>query len=261
MNPILGEISLFGATRPIGGYGLAVTFGILVTAAIAARAAHRAKEDVGATIATIGYATMAGFAGAFLLFAIVEAVRTGNVLAILDHGGLVFYGAVPTGLLATVLAARSFELPWLKIVDLSIPGIAMGHALGRIGCFLGGCCYGAEWHGPWAAIATHPLAASAHPPVPRHPVQLYESLGLLVLAAIFASIKPNKVGDGGRALAYVGAYAVLRTSMEQLRDDGVRGVYFGFSTSTLISLSLLAVAVVLGTRLRARRSGAPSEAA
>lgn len=254
MEPILTEISLFGVTRPIGGYGLAVTLGILVSAGIAARTAHRAHEDVGATIATIGYATMAGFAGALVLFAIVEWARTGNPLAVLDHGGLVFYGAVPTALVAVVLAGRSFGLPWLKIVDLSIPGIAMGHALGRIGCFLGGCCFGAEWHGPWAAIATHPLAASAHPSVPRHPVQLYESLGLLLLAALFVFVKPARVGDGGRALSYVALYAILRFSMEQLRADTIRGVFFGLSTSMMISLALFAGAVILGLRVHRARA-------
>jgi phosphatidylglycerol:prolipoprotein diacylglycerol transferase len=256
VDPILTELSLFGVTRPIGGYGLAVTLGILVSAGIAARAAYRAREDVGATIATIGYATMAGFAGALLLFAIVEWARTGNPLAVLDHGGLVFYGAVPTALAAVVLAARAFQLPWMKIVDLSIPGIAMGHALGRIGCFLGGCCFGAEWDGPWAAIATHPLAASAHPSVPRHPVQLYESLGLLVLAGTFTFVKPDRVGDGGRALSYVALYAVLRFSMEQLRADTIRGVFFGLSTSMGISLALFFAAVAMGLRVhRARAAG------
>lgn len=241
-------------TRPIGGYGLAVTLGILVSAAIAARAAHRAKEDVGATIATIGYATMAGFAGAFLLFAIVEWARTGDPLAVLEHGGLVFYGAVPTALAAVVISGRAFGLPWLKIVDLSIPGIAMGHALGRIGCFLGGCCFGAEWNGPWAAIATHPLAASAHPSVPRHPVQLYESLGLLLLAGVFVFVRPSRVGDGARALSYVALYAILRFSMEQLRADTIRGVFFGLSTSMMISLALLGGALALGLRVRRARA-------
>lgn len=253
MHPILAELSLFGVSRPIGGYGVAVTLGLLVTAAILGRAAERSRLDVGATIATIGYATVAGFAGAFALFALVEAVRTGDPFAVRDHGGLVFYGAVPTALLAVVLAARSFALPWLRIVDLGVPGLALGHALGRIGCFLGGCCYGAPWHGPWAALATHPLAAAAHPAVPRHPVQLYEALGLVALAAAFTLRRPDTVGDGGRALAYVAAYAALRLGIEQLRDDAVRGVFGGLSTSTLISLALLAAATVGAIRLQAGR--------
>ena len=209
---------------------------------------------MGATIATIGYVTMAGFSGAFLLYAIVEWARTGEPLAGLEHGGLVFYGAVPTGLGALVLASRSFRLPWLKIVDLSIPGIAMGHALGRVGCFLGGCCFGAEWHGPWSATATHPLAASAHPSVPRHPVQLYEALGLLVLAAIFTFVPARRVGDGGRALAYLMSYAVLRFTVEQLRADTIRGVFGGLSTSMLISLGLFATGAVLGARVARART-------
>lgn len=263
VHPIVIEITAFGATRPIGGYGLAVAIGVLVSAALAARAARRIRADVGAVIAAIGYTTMASFAGAFALFWLVTAVQTGDPLAIRSGGGLVFYGAVPTGLLASYVAARGFELPWLRLLDLSIPGIAAGHALGRVGCFLGGCCYGLPWDGPLAVTATHELAPAAHPPVPRHPVQLYEAVGLMALAFAFAVVPARRIGDGGRALVYVALYAVLRFAVELLRGDALRGVWMlGASTSQLVSIASFCVALVLAVRVwRARRAPpAPSTA-
>lgn len=254
MHPIVTEISLFGTTRPIGGYGLAVAIGVVVAAVVTARSAERIRADVGAVIAAIGYTTMGSFLGAFLLFWLVTAIQTGDPLAIRNGGGLVFYGAVPTGLAASYFAARGFRLPWLRLLDLSIPGIAAGHALGRLGCFLGGCCYGVAWDGPLAVTATDPLSPAAHPPVPRHPVQLYEAFGLLVLAFAFALAPKKKIGDGGRALTYVALYAVLRFSVELLRGDALRGVWGIASTSQLVSVSLFVLAVILGARvLRDRR--------
>lgn len=253
MHPIVAEIELFGVVRPIGGYGLAVALGVLVSGFLVGRAAYLSKLDVGAVIAGLGYTCGAGFVGAYAFFVLVEALRTGDPMSGVRTGGLVFYGAVPTGALAAYLSARGFKLPFARIMDLSVPAIAAGHALGRIGCFLGGCCFGCEWHGPWAATYTDPMAPAAHPPVPRHPVPLYEALGLVILAFVFALVPMKRVGDGHRALAYVAAYAVLRFSVELLRGDAVRGLVLGLvSTSQLVSLVFFVVAAIGLARLRVR---------
>jgi phosphatidylglycerol:prolipoprotein diacylglycerol transferase len=245
VHPIVAELEIFGVVRPIGGYGVAVALGVLVSGILVGRAAWLSKLDVGAVIAGLGYTCGAGFAGAYLFFVIVEALRTGDPMTGIRSGGLVFYGAVPTGALAAYLSARGFALPFRRIVDLAIPGIAAGHALGRIGCLLGGCCFGAEWHGPWAITYTHPLAPAAHPSVPRHPVPLYESLGLVILAFVFALAPMKHVGDGRRALTYVAAYAVLRFSIEFLRGDAARGLVLGLvSTSQLVSLTFFVLAAI-----------------
>ena len=253
MHPIVYELEVFGITRPIGGYGVMVALGVLVTGLMVGRAAYLSKLDVGAVIAGIGYTCGAGFAGAYLLFVIVEAFRTGDPTSGFRTGGLVFYGAVPTGVLAAYLSSRGFGLPFLRVVDLAVPAIAAGHALGRIGCLLGGCCFGCEWHGPWAITYTDPMAPASHPSVPRHPVPLYEAFGLIVLALAFALWPMKRVGDGRRALAYVALYAVLRFSVELLRGDAVRGLAFGLvSTSQLVSLAFFALAIVGLARIARR---------
>lgn len=251
MNPIVYEVHAFGVTRPIGGYGLAVAIGMLVTAAFAVRAAMRARLDVGAVIACAGYTIAGGLAGAWLTFVAVEWARTGSpTTALASGGGLVFYGAVPGGLLAAYLGARGLGVPFARTIDLVVPGIAAGHAIGRIGCFLGGCCFGAPHDGPLSVIFTDPIAPASHPAVPRHPVQLYESAGLVALAFFFALVPIGKT-DGARALAYVIAYGVLRFFTESLRGDAIRGVWGPLSTSQAISIAAVALAaLVLFVRVR-----------
>ncbi len=258
MLPIVYELHLFGVSRPIGGYGLMVSLGVLATGFLAARAAHHAKEDWGAVIACIGYATLPSFLCAGALFYLVEIVRTCFDLSeALSHGpGLVFYGAVPGAVLGTYYAARWLRVPWWKMVDLSVPAIAVGHALGRVGCLLGGCCFGAEWHGPWAVTATDPISPMAHPTVPRHPVQLYESLGLVLIAMVFAATPLEAKwlgppGSGRRLSIYAIAYGILRFVVEGFRGDGVRGVFFGgVSTSQLVSIGVIAIGVAGIVRAR-----------
>lgn len=250
MYPIVTEVELFGVHRPIGGYGLAVAIGVFLSCALIGRVAYRQRADVGATIATLGYSAGAGFLGSYLMFAAVEWARTGDPLQGFRTGGLVFYGAVPGVAIASYLSARSFALPYLRILDLSAPAIAAGHAIGRVGCLLGGCCFGAEYHGPFAITYTNPLAPAAHPSVPRYPTPLYESFGLIVLSFVFALVPVKHVGSGQRVLMYAASYAVLRFLVETTRGDAIRGLFFGLSTSQLSSIALLVFALAMIVRQR-----------
>ncbi|MBN8616111.1 MAG: prolipoprotein diacylglyceryl transferase [Deltaproteobacteria bacterium] len=250
MLPIVYELHLFGTTRPIGGYGLMVSLGVIATGFLSARAAHHAKEDWGGVIAAIGYATIPSFLTAGALYYLVEFVRSGfSIEQAIAHGpGLVFYGAVPGAAIGSYVAAKWLRVPWWKMVDLSVPAIAVGHALGRMGCLLGGCCFGAEWHGPWAVTATDPMSPMSHPSVPRHPVQIYEAIGLTLIALVFAAIPLDQKwigapGSGRRLSLYAIVYGLLRFVVEGFRGDGVRGVFFGglVSTSQLVSMGVIAL--------------------
>lgn len=256
MRPVLFEIAFAGVVRPVGGYGVAVVLGMLLTGILTVRAASRARQDVGAVAAVCGYTVGAGLVGAWLAHLAVEWARTGTAShALASGGGLVFYGAVPTGALAAWLGARGLGVSFAKMVDLAVPGIAAGHALGRMGCFFGGCCFGAPTTGPFAVAFTHPLAPAAHPPVPRHPVQLYEAAGLLLLAMAFAVV-PIRRADGRRALGYVIAYGALRFVTEMLRGDASRGLWGVLSTSQIVAIVFASAAALVLGRLRARGLGA-----
>lgn len=262
MDPIVTVLRLGDVERVVGSYGVMLTVAIFVAAGITLRAAHRARMDVGATIAAIGFTALGAAAGSWLLFVAVEWGRTGSPLEALSRPGLVFFGAPLGGAAALWLACRKLGLPAARLMDLSVPALPAAHAMGRLGCFLGGCCYGEPWSGPWSVVYTHPLAPAAHPPVPRHPTPLYESAALLSLALIFALWPLGRVGTGRRLLAYLAAYGGLRVVTELFRGDRVRGVYLDgtVSTSQIIGALLLLGSLAAIVVLRRRSVATPGDA-
>lgn len=245
MDPIVTILHIGDHEQPIASYGLMLSIAMLVGGTLTARAAWRAGLDVGAVIASLGFAITGGLAGSYLLFVAVEWIRTGSPFPALTSGGLVFFGAPLGGGLALFFAARAFAIPLGRLADVAIHALPAAHALGRVGCLLGGCCFGRPWDGPWAITYTNPIAPAAYPPIPRHPTPLYESALLLALALALAAWPHQRVGSGRRVLAYLAGYGTIRIVMETFRGDSVRGLVLGVvSTSQIIG-----AVVVLGAAL------------
>jgi len=246
VDPIVTIVRIGEVARPIGSYGVMMVLAVLVGSTLAVRAAARARLDTGLVIATLGYTCTAAAAGAFGLFFAVTWIETGTPAGAMEQPGLVFFGAPILGGIALYASCRSFRLPFGTLLDLGTPAIATAHALGRLGCFLGGCCYGAPSSGAWAVIYTHPLAPASHPSIPRHPAPLYEAAGLLFLALVFAAVPHTRIGRGRRLLVYGLLYGLLRFVVELFRGDAVRGIYFAgaLSTSQLIAILLSLVAIL-----------------
>ncbi|MCA9606724.1 MAG: prolipoprotein diacylglyceryl transferase [Myxococcales bacterium] len=268
MHPLVGVLEMGEVARPIGSYGVSVSLGLFVASALAVRAAHRAGQDEGRTIAAIAIAIGLGFASAWLTFLVVERVRTGTFDALAHGGGLVVLGAIPGGALALWIARRGLRLDALRILELSLPGVAAGHAIGRIGCFLGGCCFGrvtddgfplAVRFPAWSPASemqfrTGALAGPGLESLPVHPTQLYEAFGSLAIAAFLAwYVLPRKRFDGMVLLAFLALYSVLRFVLEFWRADD-RGGMGGLSTSQLISLGVVAACAAICRALWARRT-------
>ncbi len=245
MNPIFTVLEFGTLSRPIGGYGLMMTVGVVVGVALMICALRRAGDDVGAGIAALGFVAMGALGGAWLLYVLVEAHRTGSPMPAMQRGGLVFFGAPLGAVVALFIVRRALHIRLGRYLDLSIPAIPAAHAMGRIGCLLGGCCYGEPYAGALSIVYTHPLAPAAHPAIPRHPVPLYEAGGLIFIALVFALWPRAGVGRAGRFAAYFAAYAALRLGMEQFRGDTVRGLHMGgqVSTSEVVSTVVLALTV------------------
>ncbi len=151
-------------------------------------------------------------------------------------GGFVFYGGLIFGalylLIYTVLLRR---FGW-QHVYLFLPGLALGHGVGRIGCFLAGCCYGKESDLLWS-IHMHG--------VDRHPVQLYEALSLFAIAGLLHW----QIGRGQKSLSvllsYIVSYSVVRFFMEYFRGDLVRGIHwFNLSSSQIVSIVLIVSSII-----------------
>lgn len=242
MHPVLSTLDWDGHARPLGSYGACLALAIMLAACLTLRACVRAGLDAGAIIASLGISVAAGFVGAYACFVGVSWLNGASLHDALTHPGLVFYGGACCAAFAFACSARALSVPALQALDLAAPALPLAHALGRVGCFLGGCCYGAPSSLPWAVTYTHALAPASHMHLARHPWPLYEAACLLLLGLLFWLWPARRTGSGERFAFYVAAYGGLRLLLEPLRGDGVRGLYFhgALSTSQLIAaLSLL----------------------
>lgn len=151
------------------------------------------------------------------------------------QGGLVFYGGFVGATLAMLVFARRHSLSLLALTDLIVVSLPFAHALGRIGCFLHGCCYGrrlAGWPGvcfpygslPWEDHVDHGwILPQATRSLPVHPVQLYEALFNLLLFGLVLRLYGRRRRRGRVTGVYLVCYAVGRFLLEFLRGDHAAG--------------------------------------
>jgi phosphatidylglycerol:prolipoprotein diacylglycerol transferase len=238
------------------------TFGLLLAVAYLAalwwliREGRREDLDVDA-LTSLGFWAIAGaIVGARALMivrALAEYAAAPSQLfsrSVLTSAGDFYGGFIGALLAAGIFFRRHPQLPFWRAADLCGPAIALGQAIGRIGCFMAGDDYGRPTHLPWGVAFTDPDAArigGAPLGVPLHPVQLYESAVCLVLFVLLVRLTRRKRFDGEVILAYTLAYAIARFVIEYLRGDADRGFVFGglLSTSQFIAAILGPVAVVL----------------
>jgi len=158
----------------------------------------------------------------------------------------------------------------LKGVDIAGMVIPVGLFFGRMGCFLGGCCFGIESDSAFALVFPpgssasreqheHGLLSSVNlPSLPVVPAQLFEAIGCLAIAAFcMLWLRPRKRFDGQLMLVFLMLYAALRFTLEFFRADD-RGDFGWFTTSQWISIAIVAFCSVMWPRLRARAVSAMS---
>lgn len=157
-------------------------------------------------------------------------------------GGFVFYGGLIFGLLFYLLYSFYLQKFDFRRTYLLAPGLIFGHAIGRVGCFLTGCCYGSQCDLPWKILLDG---------VYRHPVQLYEALGLFVLGFLSLRWIGHKEAHRNVIINYLLYYSAIRFTVEFFRGDEVRGIYWlSLSTSQFISITLFAIALFFKVKRR-----------
>jgi formylglycine-generating enzyme required for sulfatase activity len=264
VNPIAFEVPVPGGAREVGSYGLFFALAVLIGGAVFVRGTQRRGLDTGRVFVVLAAALGGGFVGATFLHAIVglltqigRAAPDASFALLL--AGRVYLGGVVVGGLFASWVARRLELARLALADAAALALPIGHAVGRIGCFLGGCCYGAPWDGPLSVVATDPRAPAAHPSVARHPWPLYEAAASLTIAAVVAALRARR--PGLRAGAYLALYGSARVALEPLRGDVTRGVFAGVSTSQILGVAIAAAGMALGVRALRRASASPPRGA
>lgn len=146
-------------------------------------------------------------------------------------GGFVFLGGFLGGILFTLLLGLMVPSLGAQRMQFTLVPLLWAHVIGRIGCFLAGCCYGIESSLPWS-IHMHGLD--------RHPVQLYEALGLAGLALLL-----QKKWSQGLLINYLLGYGLLRWSLEWYRGDELRGLAGGQSSSQWVSIGMIILGLIM----------------
>ena len=162
-------------------------------------------------------------------------IASGNYSGFSD-AGLVYYGGLIGGVAGALTAIKLNKYDFTIYVNAIAPCIPLGHAFGRIGCLLAGCCYGQHYEG---CLAVHSVFAD--PQETLFPIQAAESICNIILfvVLILYTQKPRK---GLQSLAiYLALYSVIRFVLEFFRGDLVRGIYWRLSASQWISVLLIAV--------------------
>jgi phosphatidylglycerol:prolipoprotein diacylglycerol transferase len=185
--------------------------------------------------------------GAKVLYFIVELPTLIAHPALFKYaltGGFVFYGGFIGGIAAAIIYTRAYKLPIWDFADLSAPSITLGHSLGRMGCFMAGCCYGAPTQSSWGIMFNNSPFAPRD--VLLHPVQLYESAGNLFILAILFVFSKYSHKKGNTFALYMILYGVQRYILEFFRNDS-RGAVGFFSTSQFISIFILLWGILIFT--------------
>lgn len=255
---------IFGFTLP--GYGMSLGIGVLVSYGLAGWLGTRSRLGNDHATTLYLFAGLGAVAGSRLLQLVVERHRftDGIINGLMRPEGGIWYGALLGAIVTTIVYARIRKLSPFLTLDVMAPAWAIGHAFGRMGCYLGGCCFGTPTHGPLGVSFPRNSAAyfelENHDPtfiaefgtVPLIPIQLFEAAGELALVGLLAYLFFKKLPDGVVFLTYAGSYSIMRFILEWWRFDPVRGwVIEGWlSTSQLIAVGMLAVAIGFAVRLR-----------
>jgi phosphatidylglycerol---prolipoprotein diacylglyceryl transferase len=233
-------------------YGTLVAIAFLAALWITIRLAKRASLPSEPITNLAIYCALAGLAGAklFMILFDFSDYWTGRQqlfsLGTLQAAG-VYQGGFLVAFITAILYMRRQHLPVLATSDVFVPGIALGQAIGRIGCLSAGCCYGIPTHVPWAVTFRNPAAADLTGVplgIPLHPTQLYESIADAAIF-LFLYFRIGKKHTGGAILGwYLALYSAARFAIEFFRFHE-QGLHFGLSYTQWISLATLAVGVAL----------------
>jgi len=244
-------------------YGLLVALGFLLGLLVASRLARRSGLDP-EQVANLGiYSAAAGILGAKLFLIVSDFSYYRNnprdifSLATLQAGG-VFFGGLIVALAVALWYLRRRGLPALPAADALAPGAALGHAAGRLGCFLAGCCWGRPAELPWSVTFTNPVArqqVGVPLGVALHPAQLYEAAAELAIFALLWWLYHRLHRPGAILGWYLVLYPGFRLAIEFVRDRQEFWFPFAgpFSMTQWIALALTAAGCALLLRRPAER--------
>lgn len=259
MHPYLGTIPTPWGSIPVYTYGVLVATGVLLGLWYARHYAKLHSEIDPERIWNLGiYMVLAGLVGSKVWFVLSGGDyfwRHPDELfarATLQSGGT-FYGGLLGALLLLVIYSHFQRVPLLTLADCYSAGLPLGHAIGRLGCFAAGCCYGKPTYLPWGVTYTSTRAAQlVGTPlnIPLHPTQLYEAAAEFLNFFILIALARKQRFRGEIFATYILLYGIERGLIEFVRWDPGRTLFdhARFSLMQVVSLGLIFLGVWMWRR-------------
>ncbi|MFN0107024.1 MAG: prolipoprotein diacylglyceryl transferase [Bryobacteraceae bacterium] len=230
-------------------YGLLVALGVLAGLQVSTTLAKRRGVDPEKISNLVVLCALAGLAGAKIAMILFDwnshySKNLGDIFSIgtLQAAG-VFQGGLVLALVFAWWYMRTHGLPFLETADLLAPGIAIGHGIGRIGCFAAGCCWGGRCDRAWAVVFRNPAAAELTGVplgVPLHPTQLYEAFAEFVIFGLLWQRAGLNLRPGAQIGFYLVMYSLVRFGVEFVRSHA-QGLLAGLSLTQWMSLGFVAL--------------------
>lgn len=252
MHPVLFNLGPF----TLYTYGLFLALGFIAGLFVSRREALIAGENPDTVSDIVFYLVIFGVLGGRLFFVLtnLEAFMRHplNIFKIWE-GGLVFYGGFISAALSVFFYTKIKKISLWKYADILSPGLALGHALGRIGCLMAGCCYGRACDLPWS-IKFHNHDSLAPLDIALHPTQIYEAISNLAIFFILLAIRKKKQIDGQVFWIYVFIYGFMRIVIEYFRGDDRGDFLFGvISVSQSIGVLMICLSVIMHFYLKRKK--------
>ncbi len=236
MHPVLFKIG----PVTIATYGLFVSLGVIAGYLFSLKGSSRCGISANKISDLLFVSLASGFITARVFYILInwDYFIQAPMALIFSRSGFVFYGGLIGGGLAGWIFVQRNKLPALTVLDLIAPAVALGHSLGRLGCFSYGCCYGKPTSSFIGMV--FPAGSPAGIGEPVIPTQLISSFFLLVIFFLLLFVRDRKKFEGQVFLSYLFLYGLFRFIIEFYRGDP-RGYWGIFSVSQWISLFLIGV--------------------
>lgn len=243
---MIGNFLIFG--KEVSSYAVCAVIGALLTGTFAFIMSKKKGLDEVKMTFMLMFSVIGVFIGGHLLFGITNIdkmwlfgrIKNFNgfiTVFSLIFGGQVFYGGLFGGIAVAIIFSRIVKLEnFSGYTDIMAVGVPFFHFFGRIGCFMGGCCYGIESD---FGYTTHNGLIESANGVNRFPVQLFEAGFCLLLALFMLKLLHSEKLKGKLFYIYLFIYAIGRFVLEFFRGDSYRGFLFGLSTSQIISVIII----------------------
>jgi phosphatidylglycerol:prolipoprotein diacylglycerol transferase len=239
MHPLICKIGPF----PIYSFGVAMAVAVILCAYLLAAEAKRKGIDVDVIFDLVFWVVVSGIIGARIFFIVLNVEYFWEYPAEIfqvQNGGIAWQGGLIGGIVAGLIFIRKKKSPLWPTLDMAAPYLALGQAVGRVGCFFNGCCYGKEFE--WGIyFPVHDATL--------HPAQLYDSLGLVLIFVILRILQDKWNKPGQIFISYLVLASTLRFCVEFVRADH-QTLILGLSIFQVVTILVVSVSLFFASRLR-----------